>query len=77
MTDFQWDRIFGKPNVDGIAVGQQPVVLGVLYRLQESDNITVTPKLFYASNSSVTTSNSATQRSGWSLRGGIQTMFKF
>jgi len=88
MTAFQWDRIFGKPNVAGIAVGQPANAAGAqgsspwlwefFYRLQVSDNITVTPELFYASNSSVTTSNSTTQPSGWTGWGGvIQTMFKF
>jgi len=88
MTAFQWDKIFGEPYSLGIAVGQpanasgpqgsSPWLWEIFYRIQASDNISITPQLFYASNASVTTGNGADQPSGWNGWGGvIQIAVKF
>ncbi|MEB3296949.1 MAG: iron uptake porin, partial [Cyanobacteriota bacterium] len=80
FVGLQWDDAFVKGNAAGVAVGQNPsagagvsvpVSLELYYKLQVTDNISVTPGLFYITNSS-------NQVSGGSLWGGvIQTQFRF
>jgi hypothetical protein len=88
MIGLQWDKTFNTPNVAGIAVGQPPNAAGgrgsspwlweFFYRIQVTNNISVTPELFYGSNVSVTTSNAGFEPSGWNGWGGIiKTSFKF
>ncbi|MCX5939210.1 MAG: iron uptake porin [Cyanobium sp. LacPavin_0920_WC12_MAG_62_9] len=94
FAGFQWDNAFIKGNAAGIAFGQpsfsqsqaqsDPWLVEWFYRFQVSDNISVTPTLFYGSGISTTRSGSGggsgqagngTTFSG--LGGVIQTTFKF
>jgi len=87
MLGFQWDDAFVKGNAAGIALGQpantegasgsNPWLTEFFYKVQVSDNISVTPTLFYASGSSNSTTNAAAQPSFTGLGGVIQTTFKF
>ena len=93
---FQWDDAFVKGNAAGIAFGQpayanlsvadsqaQPWLVEWFYRFQVSDNISITPALFYGSsvaNSAAgnSTSTSGSANTGYNGLGGvIQTTFKF
>jgi hypothetical protein len=89
MVGLQWDDAFLKGNAAGIAFGQpansagangsSPWLAEFFYKFQVSDNISVTPALFYASGyssqSTNTSSDSAYNFNG--LGGVIQTTFKF
>ncbi|NBP03097.1 MAG: porin [Proteobacteria bacterium] len=87
MVGFQWDDAFRKSNAAGIAFGQpansagasgsNPWLVEWFYKVQVSDNISVTPALFYASGSSNSTTNAAGQPTFSGLGGVIQTTFKF
>ena len=87
MVGFQWDDAFVKSNAAGIALGQpansagasgsNPWLAEFFYKVQVSDNISVTPALFYASGSSNSTTNAANQPTFSGLGGVIQTTFKF
>jgi hypothetical protein len=87
MIGFQWDDAFVKGNAAGIAFGQpansagasgsNPWLTEFFYKVQVSDNISVTPALFYASGSSNSTSNAEGQPTFNGLGGVIQTTFKF
>jgi len=87
MVGFQWDDAFRKSNAAGIAFGQpansagasgsNPWLVEWFYKVQVSDNISVTPALFYASGSSNSTTNAAAQPMFNGLGGVIQTTFKF
>ena len=87
MVGFQWDDAFRKSNAAGIAFGQpansagasgsNPWLVEWFYKYQVSDNISVTPALFYASNASNSTTNAAGQPTFSGLGGVIQTTFKF
>jgi hypothetical protein len=87
MLGFQWDDAFVKGNAAGIALGQpansagasgsNPWLAEFFYKVQVSDNISVTPALFYASGSSNSTTNAANQPTFTGLGGVIQTTFKF
>jgi hypothetical protein len=79
MTGLQWSDVFLKGNAAGVAVGQpsnsenanKATMLEFFYKYQVSDNISITPAVFYAS------ANQGTQdaSSGWG--GVVQTTFKF
>jgi hypothetical protein len=94
FAGFQWDNAFIKGNAAGIAFGQpsfsqspaqsDPWLVEWFYRFQVSDNITVTPTLFYGSGISTTRSssgggsgNAANGTTFSGLGGVIQTTFKF
>ena len=80
FVGLQWDDAFVAGNAAGVAVGQpanaeglanDSVMLEVFYKLQVTDNISVTPAVFYVSND-------AGQRGNASEVGGvIQTTFRF
>ena len=76
----QWDDAFVKGNSAGIAIGQNPsagpavedpLSLELFYKFQVTDNISITPGLFYISNSS----NQVGNQDLWG--GLIQTQFRF
>jgi hypothetical protein len=87
MVGLQWDDAFIKGNAAGVAFGQpansegasgsNPWLVEWFYKYQVSDNISVTPALFYASGSSNSTTNAAAQPMFNGLGGVIQTTFKF
>jgi hypothetical protein len=95
FAGFQWDNAFIKGNAAGVAFGQpsfsntpaqsDPWLIEWFYRFQVSDNISVTPTLFYGTGISNTRSgtsgggsgNSATGTTFTGLGGVIQTTFKF
>ena len=95
FAGFQWDNAFIKGNAAGIAFGQpsfsntpaqsDPWLVEWFYRFQVSDNISVTPTLFYGSGISTTRSSSSGGGSGNAFNGStfaglggvIQTTFKF
>ena len=94
FAGFQWDNAFIKGNAAGIAFGQpsfsntpaqsDPWLIEWFYRFQMSDNISVTPTLFYGSGISNTRSSSgggsgnpATGITFSGLGGVIQTTFRF
>lgn len=80
FVGLQWDDAVVAGNAAGVAVGQpanaeglanDSVMLEVFYKLQVTDNISVTPAVFYVSND-------AGQRGNASEVGGvIQTTFRF
>ncbi|MCP9941821.1 carbohydrate porin [Cyanobium sp. ATX 6E8] len=76
----QWDDAFAKGNAAGIAIGQNPsagagvddpLSLELFYKFQVTDNISITPGLFYITNSS----NQVGSQDLWG--GVIQTQFRF
>ena len=80
MVGLQWSDVFAKGNAAGIAYGQAPTaetvgvddatLLEIFYRFRVSDNISITPALFYVDN------NQRYQDSGkWG--GVVQTKFTF
>jgi hypothetical protein len=79
FAGLQWDDVFVGGNSAGIAVGQAPTgedlekatMLEFFYKYQVSDNISITPAIFYASDNQRLVDNS----SNWG--GVIQTTFKF
>jgi len=80
MVGLQWSDVFAKGNAAGIAVGQAPTaetagvddatLLEIFYKFQVSDNISITPALFYVSNNQRFQNESA-----WG--GVVQTKFTF
>ena len=60
MVGLQWSDVFAKGNSAGIAVGQSPTtqtgsvedatLLEIFYKFQVTDNISITPALFYVDN---------------------------
>jgi hypothetical protein len=79
FVGMQWNDAFVSGNSAGVAVGQpanaedldEALMLEVFYKVQVTDNISVTPSVFYVSND-------AGQRGNASEVGGvIQTTFKF
>jgi len=60
MVGLQWSDVFAQGNAAGIAVGQAPTadvtgvndatLLEIFYKFQVSDNISITPALFYVDN---------------------------
>jgi hypothetical protein len=96
FAGFQWDNAFIKGNSAGVAFGQpsftlasqaqsEPWLIEWFYRFQVSDNISITPTLFYGSGIANTRSSSSGSVSGnqnngttfQGLGGVIQTTFKF
>jgi len=99
MAGLQWEDVFVGGNSAGVAIGQAPTgedlekatMLEVFYKYQVSDNISVTPAVFYASDNQRLVDNSsnwggviqttsdnqrlADNSSNWG--GVIQTTFKF
>jgi hypothetical protein len=79
FAGLQWSDVFAKGNSAGIAVGQAPTgekledatMLEIFYKYQVSDNISITPAIFYASDNQRLTDNA----SKWG--GVIQTKFTF
>jgi hypothetical protein len=79
FAGLQWSDVFAKGNSAGIAVGQAPTgedledttMLEIFYKYQVSDNISITPAIFYASDNQRLNDNS----SKWG--GVIQTKFTF
>ncbi len=79
FAGLQWADVFAKGNTAGVAVGQAPTgenlekstMLEIFYKYQVSDNISVTPAIFYASDNQRLADNS----SNWG--GVVQTTFKF
>ncbi|MFQ6538154.1 MULTISPECIES: iron uptake porin [Aphanothece] len=80
MVGFQWDDAFVKGNAAGFAFGMPPFtdqseddeawLYEIFYKFQVTDNISITPSLFYGSN---VASNGGDDAWG----GVIQTTFKF
>jgi hypothetical protein len=80
MVGLQWSDVFAKGNAAGIAYGQAPSadvtgvsdasILEIFYKFRVSDNITITPALFYVDNN---------QRYQDSIKWGgvVQTKFTF
>jgi hypothetical protein len=79
MAGLQWEDVFVDGNTAGFAIGQAPTgedlekatMLEFFYKYQVSDNISITPAIFYASDNQRLVNNS----SNWG--GVIQTTFKF
>ena len=79
MAGLQWSDVFAKGNSAGIAVGQAPTgedledatMLEIFYKYQVSDNISITPAIFYASDNQRLIGDA----SKWG--GVIQTKFTF
>jgi len=79
MAGLQWSDVFAKGNSAGVAVGGAPTgqdletatMLEVFYKYQVSDNISITPAIFYASDNQRLNDNA----SKWG--GVIQTKFTF
>ena len=76
----QWDDAFAKGNAAGVAIGQNPsaglgvddpLSLELFYRFQVTDNISITPGIFYITDSS----NQVGNQDLWG--GVIQTQFRF
>ena len=79
FAGLQWADVFAKGNSAGIAVGQAPTgqnlekstLMEIFYKYQVSDNISITPAIFYASDNQRLVGNS----SNWG--GVVQTKFTF
>jgi hypothetical protein len=80
MAGVQWSDVFAKGNAAGFAIGQPGNAEGlpatatmweVFYRYRVSDNISITPAVFYVSN------NQAFQGASSNYGGIIQTQFRF
>ena len=84
---FQWDNAFVKSNAAGFSFGQpanaagptgsSPWLWELFYKFQATDNISITPALFYGSGIQTQSTNAAGTAAfnGWG--GVIQTTFKF
>jgi len=80
MAGVQWSDVFAKGNAAGFAIGapgnaesltKDAVMWEAFYRYKVSDNISVTPAVFYVSN------NQALKNSSSNYGGVIQTTFRF
>jgi len=79
FTGLQWSDVFAKGNAAGVAVGQpsnstnaaKATMLEVFYKYRVSDNISITPAVFYASD------NQGAQNASSNWGGVIQTKFTF
>jgi CO/xanthine dehydrogenase FAD-binding subunit len=83
----QWDDAFVKSNSAGISFGQpanaagasgsSPWLAEFFYKIQATDNISITPAVFYGSgiNTQSTNAASALSYTGWG--GVVQTTFRF
>ena len=79
-TGLQWSDVFAKGNAAGFAIGQPGNAQGLdkdatmweaFYKYRVSDNITITPAVFYVSN------NQALADTSSNFGGIVQTTFKF
>jgi hypothetical protein len=89
FVGLQWDDAFIKGNAAGVSFGQPNYAAGAtldspwlaefFYKYQVSNNVSITPTLFYASgvNNNKENSNGPGQSSFSGLGGVIQTVFKF
>ena len=88
MVGFQWDNAFYKANAAGIAFGQpsystctgsqcNPWLVEWFYRIQATDNISITPALFYGSSVANAYGTNGAVSAYTGLGGVIQTTFKF
>ena len=80
FTGLQWNDVFAAGNSAGVAIGNPPnsenvsddaLMLEIFYKAQVTDNISVTPSIFYVSNDAAQKGNS----SEWG--GVISTKFTF
>jgi hypothetical protein len=79
FAGLQWEDVFVGGNSAGVAIGQAPTgenlekatMLEIFYKYQVSDNISITPAIFYASDNQRLADNSS------NFGGVIQTTFKF
>lgn len=81
FTGLQWNDVFVSGNSAGVAIGQAPssetrgvdnsLMLEVFYKAQVTDNISVTPSIFYVSNDAAQKGNSS------EFGAVVQTTFKF
>ena len=82
MAGLQWSDVFAKSNAAGFAIGapgnaaslasdRKAIMWEAFYRYKVSDNITVTPAVFYVSN------NQGLKNSSDNYGGVIQTTFRF
>ena len=80
FAGLQWSDVFGKGNAAGVAYGQPGNAQGLtatasmfeaFYKYRVSDNISITPAVFYVSN------NQATRNTASNWGGVIQTTFRF
>ncbi len=79
FAGLQWEDVFVDGNSAGVAIGQAPTgeelekstMLEIFYKYQVSDNISITPAIFYASDNQ----RLADDSSNWG--GLIQTTFRF
>jgi hypothetical protein len=79
FTGLQWSDVFAKGNAAGVAVGQpsntenasKATMLEVFYKYRVSDNIAITPAVFYVSD------NQGAKNAASNWGGVIQTTFKF
>jgi len=79
MTGLQWSDVFAKGNAAGVAVGQpsnsenanKATMLEFFYKYQVSNNIAVTPAIFYVSD------NQGAKNASSNWGGVIQTTFRF
>ena len=79
-TGLQWSNVFAKGNAAGFAIGQPGNAEGLakdalmweaFYKYRVSDNITITPAVFYVSN------NQGFSNTSSNYGGVVQTTFKF
>ena len=79
FTGLQWSDVFAKGNAAGVAVGQpsnsenasKATMLEVFYKYRVSDNIAITPAVFYVSD------NQGAKNAASNWGGVIQTTFRF
>ena len=91
MVGLQWDNAFINGNAAGVAFGQPPYsniagdtagqqnpwLIEWFYRYQVSDNISITPTLFYGSSIANNSASTSNNNAYTGLGGVIQTTFKF
>ena len=87
ILGFQWDDAFAKSNAAGIILGQpayasgasqsNPWLMECFYKIQATDNISITPTFFYGSGIANASANSATGTTFTGLGGVVQTVFRF
>jgi hypothetical protein len=80
FAGLQWSDVFGKGNAAGVAYGQpgnaesltaNASMFEAFYKYRVSDNISITPAVFYVSN------NQGTRNTASNWGGVIQTTFRF
>lgn len=79
MAGLQWSDVFAKGNAAGVAYGEpsnsenapKAQMFEVFYKYRVSDNISITPAVFYVSD------NQGAKNAASNWGGVIQTTFKF